>query len=469
MALLKSQHFCDAVCGKLFVFGRFLIKHNPLLSQQQQQQLNEHAGYSLWMLDLDTLEWKRQDCNKYFEVGGWNYFTIIQEIQPTMSAAIDDYQQQQQHISLDQSQVVTHHLLFLGNTDIARTQGYDHFRDALIINGESLGVFDISPCQYMSEFGQMLDNPEFSDFTIVPSTGQPIYVHQVILMTRWPHFRNVYKSGMIESSERRIDIPEPREVVMAFLKYLYSDQLDDQEPWTVICELLVVANMYLQHRLKKLCCHRLYQHHLTLESCAIIYEKATLSDEMGLKLLTLDFMYQHFGSVLKSNVLFQVSPSIQQAFFDSVPEEATLFTGRSKYITHHHHHQNNNNTSHYPSASSSTSTLASDLTMSTSATILPQQYSQRMLSLHHHHHQQQQQQQSTSMDTDESDHSVSSASSSPNYMTSSTSTSSLLNHTSISHQQQRMGILGLHRNMLSNNSTNNNNDSNNHNDMSVEV
>lgn len=129
MALMKSQHFCDAVCGKLFVFGKFTsARPNPLLTQQQQQQLNENMGYSLWMLDLDTLEWKRQNCNKHFEVGGWNYFTIIQEVQPSMST-VDDYHQQQQQLILDQSQVTTtHHLLFLGNTDVARTQGYDHFR-----------------------------------------------------------------------------------------------------------------------------------------------------------------------------------------------------------------------------------------------------------------------------------------------------------------------------------------------------
>lgn len=101
MVLLKSQHFCDTTCGKLVVFGRYL-NHN-----------NTNEGiYSLWMLDLDTLEWeKKQAFDGVFEAGGWNYFTIINE-------SSNDYQ----------SQVNVNNLLFLGNTDPYRPQGYDHFR-----------------------------------------------------------------------------------------------------------------------------------------------------------------------------------------------------------------------------------------------------------------------------------------------------------------------------------------------------
>lgn len=119
MVLLKSQHFCDTACGKLLVFGRYLNNNNnnnnnssnnkPTLQQQQQQQQNNipESTYSLWMLDLDTLEWEKQECDGHFEVGGWNYFTIINEAQ---------------------SQISINNLLFLGNTDPYRPQGYDHFR-----------------------------------------------------------------------------------------------------------------------------------------------------------------------------------------------------------------------------------------------------------------------------------------------------------------------------------------------------
>lgn len=99
MVLTKSQHFCDTICGKLLVFGRY---QNQKITNPQNE-----SAYSLWMLDLDTFEWEKQECDGLFEMGGWNYFTIVNE--PSKDVTLNN-------------------LLFLGNTDPYRPQGYDHFR-----------------------------------------------------------------------------------------------------------------------------------------------------------------------------------------------------------------------------------------------------------------------------------------------------------------------------------------------------
>lgn len=124
MVLLKSQHFCEAVCGKLLVFGRYLTHPNNTAlmstsnsnssnsSNHSSSSANPDSVYGLWMLDLDTLTWERQDCNANFKIGGWNYFTIISE---SNEQATDQ-------------QVTSNSLFFLGNTDPFRPQGYDHFR-----------------------------------------------------------------------------------------------------------------------------------------------------------------------------------------------------------------------------------------------------------------------------------------------------------------------------------------------------
>ncbi|KAI8073177.1 hypothetical protein BC940DRAFT_343867 [Gongronella butleri] len=156
MMLLKSQHFCEAVCGKLLVFGKYMLPtstsspnelNGDTEQQQGQAQQGEHqinsstegnhganadmkaactadSAYGLWMLDFDTLKWERQ-CDDHFLAGGWNFFTIIEE------------QAQRKH---NGSQVSVNNLIFLGNTDAFRPHGYDHFRDALIIKGETLGL-----------------------------------------------------------------------------------------------------------------------------------------------------------------------------------------------------------------------------------------------------------------------------------------------------------------------------------------
>jgi hypothetical protein len=130
-----------------------------------------------------------------------------------------------------------------------------------------------------------------------------------------------------------MEIPERYEVVLAFLKYLYNDKLDDTESCQILCEVLVLANMYMLARLKKLCCQTLFKHHLNISNCGLIFEKSILAEEIGLKLLSLDFMFKNYGSVLKSNILLHMSNTTRSEFLESVPDDAILDVS-------HHHRQN---------------------------------------------------------------------------------------------------------------------------------
>ncbi|CDH55639.1 hypothetical protein RO3G_05780 [Lichtheimia corymbifera JMRC:FSU:9682] len=332
MMLLKSQHFCEAVCGKLLVFGRYLDSPRLPIQQQQQQQQQPttttnttllhqvdqaHAagGYALWMLDLDTLVWQRQVCGSpHFSMGGWNYFTMITTADNEEETSLLNH----------------HHLLFLGNTDPFRPQGYDHFRDAWVINAEQLGLYDIfeySASEHLGHaFGHLLQYPELSDCVVVPSTGDEIHVHKVILCTRWPHARTILVDD-------RIVLPEAHGTVMPLIRYLYTDQLDkDNQDPLVLINLLLAAHRYKLPRLKKLCCERLYREHMTLEHCGAICEKAMQVDEAGLQSLSLDFMFLNYGALVKSNDHEQsqqpqqsrMPDAVWKAFLETVPDEATL-------------------------------------------------------------------------------------------------------------------------------------------------
>jgi hypothetical protein len=251
-----------------------------------------------------------------------------------------------------------------------------HCRDALVINGESLGLYDIPPAQCNNEFGQLLNNPELSDFTIVAADGQELHVHQVILITRWVYFRNMYKSGMMETQQRRMQISEPYPVVLALLKYLYTDQLAIEEPWQVVCDMLVMANMYLLHRLTKICCQRLYERHLTIESCTTIFEKAIMAEEVGLKSLVLEFMFAHYGVLIKTGLLNELSSFARQEFSACIPDEAVLHVGRSipQEFRNAICHPSFDATPQSSTSSMSTSSSTSSMSISSSP------------SVHHHHH-----------------------------------------------------------------------------------
>ncbi|KAI8068757.1 hypothetical protein BDF21DRAFT_465731 [Thamnidium elegans] len=118
--------------------------------------LKSCSMYGLWKLGLDTTERTREECNASFDIGVRNYFTTITENTKNN----------------DEQQVSSNNLLFLGNTDSIRPKGYDHFRDALVIKDESLGLY-VTPflVQVPCEFSRLSNNSNLSDFVIVLSNN----------------------------------------------------------------------------------------------------------------------------------------------------------------------------------------------------------------------------------------------------------------------------------------------------------
>ncbi|KAG0003470.1 hypothetical protein BGZ65_001665 [Modicella reniformis] len=329
VVLLKSQHFSEVIGNQLVVFGKY-----P----------NEATGtspYGLWIMDLDQLEWRKLDIDRCLEDGVWNYFTIVtkrpqnhRQIESS-SALEDDPSKNSGGIDLDDSGAAPS-LIFLGNTEKERPQPYDHFRDVLSINVEYLGVFQVPPSTLQTHMAMMLDNEEFSDFTIIPKGSErKIHVHRMVLSSRWPHFKNMHASGMIESTRGTMVLPEPYHVVHAFLTFLYTDTVDADLDCSVVCDVMVMANVYLLERLKKLCASILHRYHLQIDTCVRIFQAACVSQEHGLKKLSQDYIFRNCGAVMKTEDWFLMwsqggdgSSSEQRAaleeFVDGIPEEASL-------------------------------------------------------------------------------------------------------------------------------------------------
>jgi hypothetical protein len=248
-----------------------------------------------------------------------------------------------------------------------------------LINSECLGLYDIPPPQYSLEFAQLLNDPELSDFVIEPAEGPKIHAHQVILMARWPHFRNIHKSGMIEATRRHLQIPEPHAVVLALLRYFYSDCLDEAEPWDIVADVLVLANMYILTRLKKICCERLYRRHLTVETCGQIFERAIFAQEPGLKALVLEFMFANYGAVLKSNVLVSMSQQAREEFLDAVPQDAVLEVSKGRAAASTSQHVPSNRS--LSSSPASSAAQAATTTTSADYTFMPRSVTGGSLSM----------------------------------------------------------------------------------------
>ncbi|KAG0378005.1 hypothetical protein BGX24_004979 [Mortierella sp. AD032] len=324
VVLLKSQHFSESIGNQLVVFGKY------------PNEATQTSLYCLWIMDLDQLEWRKLDVDQCLENGVWNYFTIVSKrAQQTPRLESGDEMECSMDVDEDES---TPRLVFLGNTEKERPQPYDHFREVLSINVEYLGVFQIPPSNLQSQMRMMLDNDEFSDFTVIAKgSSRKIHVHRMILSTRWPHFRNMHASGMIESKQGSMTLPEPYAVVYAFLSFLYTDTVDSDLDYSVVCDVMVMANMYLLERLKKLCASILHRYHLQIDTCVRIFQAACVSQEHGLKKLSQEFIFRHCGAVMKTEDWMLMwsgggdgSSGEQRAaleeFIDSVPEEASLET-----------------------------------------------------------------------------------------------------------------------------------------------
>ncbi|EXJ53635.1 uncharacterized protein A1O5_13086 [Cladophialophora psammophila CBS 110553] len=131
----------------------------------------------------------------------------------------------------------------------------------------------------------------------------PIHVHKMILQARWPHFKRLYASKMIEYQTSRLHIPEPYSVVRAFLYYLYTDSIAPHPEFcrdlTDVAGMLVMANLYDIPKLRLLCVNRLSRE-IDIEHAAVIWERAGRTQEEWLKQRAARFCMMNFGRIVRT-------------------------------------------------------------------------------------------------------------------------------------------------------------------------
>jgi hypothetical protein len=350
VAYLKSQHFTEYIGNnQLMVFGKYA-------------DTPDKDDYGLWLLDLESLEWRQLFKDKCFTLGVWNYFAVIQPDElvnvPYFPTEDDDDQDAVAHQEFC-GLLNKEHLMFvfLGNMDKDRPQPYDHFRDLLVVDPEMIGLWQVPQSTMQSNLADLLESgrdwadfeirstysepaddptPENKRYTLpMPSARPPslaIKCHRAILWARWPHFRTMLSSGMRESHLDHLNIPEPPQIVAAFVHYLYTDQLAANTSCDILCGLLVLASIYFLPRLVKLCCQHLVDRCLSAKTCIIIFQSAVEANEVGLKSLALEYIFAHFGAVLKSKALMQLSDIAMEELLSAVSEDATL-VAKDQYIS----------------------------------------------------------------------------------------------------------------------------------------
>jgi len=97
----------------------------------------------------------------------------------------------------------------------------------------------------------LINSAEYSDIKIRVG-GKILNAHRIILYTRSPHFRQMFDCGMIESTQKEINIPDERsQTFLALLNYIYSTNYTPNEDTVV--DLLSLANAYNMPHLLQIC------------------------------------------------------------------------------------------------------------------------------------------------------------------------------------------------------------------------
>lgn len=132
--------------------------------------------------------------------------------------------------------------------------------------------------------------------------GPPIKVHKLILLSRWPHFGTMYNAQMREFHRGSLYLPDTYTVVRAFMYYLYTDSIATSSycpNLSTVAGLLVMANLYDMKRLRTLALSRLFVE-LDVESAAVVWEKAGVAGEEGLRKKAARFALTFWGRIVRT-------------------------------------------------------------------------------------------------------------------------------------------------------------------------
>lgn len=270
------------------ILGHHMILAGTCLTPASQM-------FQLWALNLANLVWTRIDSGAILSSGSWNR-GILHE--------------------------AGSRFLILGNRDRSLLDDYNHrqvnFDHLAVVDTEAFGIY-IPPASTCAPIAQelglsVLNDPVLADFEILSSDGEMFPVNSLVLSERWPHFRELMEKSIddidIQDEElkekqeqdnlnlaticpktRTMFFPESHTVTLAFLQFIYTDHLltSEQHQPHILCQLLLLSDMYRLDRLKELATHALHQM-LTMSTASQIYETAALTGQMGLQIRALKVM-----------------------------------------------------------------------------------------------------------------------------------------------------------------------------------
>jgi len=160
---------------------------------------------------------------------------------------------------------------------------------------------------YVQHMKEMVNDPQFSDVTFIVDDRE-IYAHRSILASRCEHFDAMFRSGMRESHESRIPLPNVSyDVFLLILEYLYTDSVKIDIQHAV--ELYIVAEFYQIDRLKEMST-LVVKRNLNGDNAADLLQAAHENHCLHIKDLCMEFIVANFDLISKSEGIKVVSHAL---------------------------------------------------------------------------------------------------------------------------------------------------------------
>jgi len=163
---------------------------------------------------------------------------------------------------------------------------------------EELALNDESNQQFITNMSSLINNPEFSDISILIGGDKRIYCHRAILAAQCTKFRALLSGGMKEAIEGEIKIPAGEwsyEAFYSLITYIYTGRIPTE--CERVDELLGLADSYTFDSLKSIC-EKILINQIDLNNCCYLLKVGDKFCAIELKRNALNYVMKNFDQVV---------------------------------------------------------------------------------------------------------------------------------------------------------------------------
>jgi len=212
----------------------------------------------------------------------------------------------------------------LSHLRVIRIASYNEHTAALVeppehgVVGAGCGDFASVAPRFLRDLTRMVDNPEYADIVfLLGEDMEKVHAHRSVLASRCEHFAAMFRSGMRESIEREIPIPDmSKAVFLHLMEYLYTDFVRVGPEYAV--ELHRAADLYRLTDLSETC-RSVVRRNLDSTNAAVLLQAAEDTCCTEIKEVCMEYVVNNFDVVSKGDGIRTVSHGLLLEILEKRP------------------------------------------------------------------------------------------------------------------------------------------------------